>query len=207
MRVNLWLVLLFLSAAAAGFGQWIPIGPDGGSAHVLAIDPRNSDHLLAGSRSLLLYQSEDAGESWHTLAEFADVQNLYQAALNVVAIDPENSRTYYAGVSAGNARAAADNGAGIYRSIDAGRNWTRIPGIAGISVYCLAIWEKDNHVMAAGTNHGVYRSRDSGESWEHISSAENIESQGGLHRSDGTMRTVEVSRRIDRGENWRSLRN
>ena len=181
MRVNLpriVFVFLFLIAAVSGFGQWLPIGPDGGSAHVLAIDARDSDHLLAGSRSLLLYRSEDAGESWHALADFASHNDLYQAALNVVSIDPQDSRTFYAGVSASNARPAAQNGAGVYKSVDAGRNWTRIPSIAGISVYCMATWEKDAHVMVAGTNRGVYRSQDSGESWEHISSADNVELQG-----------------------------
>jgi photosystem II stability/assembly factor-like uncharacterized protein len=166
------LILLFLSSLVAGFGQWIPIGPDGGSAHVLALDLRNPGHLLAGSRTLLLYESEDAGESWHALAEFAGPQDLDQAALNVVAIDPVDSRTFYAGVSATNG-----NGAGVYKSTDAGRTWTRIPTTKGVSVYCLAIWDKDPHLMVAGANHGVYRSRDSGESWEHISSAE-ISSQG-----------------------------
>jgi photosystem II stability/assembly factor-like uncharacterized protein len=170
--------LLFLFSVAAAFGEWISIGPDGGSAHVLAIDPRNPSHLLAGSRGLLLYRSEDAGASWRVLPEFAGTQELYQAALNVVTIDPQNSLTFYAGISATNARPSAENGAGVYKSSDAGRTWTRIPGMVGVSVYCLAMWETDPHVMVAGTNRGVYRSRDSGESWEHISSAENIESQG-----------------------------
>jgi photosystem II stability/assembly factor-like uncharacterized protein len=159
-------------------GQWVSIGPDGGSAHVLAIDQQNAKHLLAGSRGLLLYRSVDAGESWHPLAEFAGSHELYQAALNVVAIDPGDSQIFYAGVSATNARPAAENGAGVYKSKDGGRSWTRIPSIAGISVYCLAIWEKDRQVMVAGTNHGVYRSSDAGESWERISPEENYELQG-----------------------------
>jgi photosystem II stability/assembly factor-like uncharacterized protein len=177
MRLNLR-VFLFLICAVSGFGQWIPIGPDGGSAHVLAIDPQNPEHLLAGSRSLLLYRSEDGGESWKYLPEFAGPRELYQAALNVVAIDPGDSRTYYAGISATNARSAAENGAGVYKSVDAGEKWVRIPSMAGVSVYCLAIWEKDRRVMVAGTNHGVYRSEDSGESWEHISPDANYELQG-----------------------------
>ncbi len=178
MGVNPRLIVFLLFTVAAAFGEWIPLGPDGGSAHVLAIDARNPDHLLAGSRSLLLYWTEDAGESWHSLPEFAGPQEMYQATLNVAAIDPENSRTFYAGISATNSRPAAQNGAGFYKSVDAGRTWTRIPTLAGVSVYSLAIWEKDPHVMAAGTSHGVYRSQDSGESWEHISSAENLEQQG-----------------------------
>ncbi len=177
MRLNPRVALL-LFCAASGFGQWTSIGPDGGSAHVLAIDPQNPNHLLAGSRSLLLYVSEDSGDSWHYLPEFATSQELYQAALNVVAIDPGDSRTYYAGISATNARPAAENGAGLYKSTNAGEKWVRIPSMAGISVYCLAIWEKDRHVMVAGTNHGVYRSSDSGESWEHISPDANYELQG-----------------------------
>jgi photosystem II stability/assembly factor-like uncharacterized protein len=178
MRINPRLVLLIFCFAVAGWGQWTPIGPDGGSAHVLAIDPRNPRHLLAGSRGLLVYQSEDAGESWNSLPDFSGPDELYQTALNVVAIDPADARTFYAGISATNARQAADNGAGLYKSTDAGQRWVRVPSLIGVSVYCLAIWEKDRHLMVAGTNHGVYRSNDSGESWEHISPEANYELQG-----------------------------
>jgi photosystem II stability/assembly factor-like uncharacterized protein len=179
MRLNLRLVsVLFFSLVASCFGQWTQIGPDGGSAHVLAIDPRNGEHLLAGSRGLLLYRSQDAGNSWHYLSEFAGRDDLYQAALNVVAIDPADSQTFYAGISATNSRAPEENGAGLYKSTNAGLKWTRIPSLVGISVYCLAIWEQDRHVMVAGTAHGVYRSGDSGETWEPISPKENYELQG-----------------------------
>ncbi len=172
------LLLLPLICLTFAFGQWAPIGPDGGSAHVLAMDPQNASHLLAGSRNLPLYESLDAGGSWHVLGDFGGIQEMYQDALNVVAIDPRNPQTFYAGISAINTRPGEGNGAGIYKSLNAGKSWTRIPSIAGISVYCLAIWEKDPHFMAAGTNHGVYRSRDSGESWESISPAGNRELQG-----------------------------
>ena len=171
-----FLPLCFFPLAA--FAQWIQIGPAGGSAHVLAIDAENPRHLLAGSRTLLLYESQDAGASWHNLADFAGVSQLYQDALNVVAIDPRNSQAFYAGISATNTRPAAENGAGFYKSGDGGKTWNRIASSAGISFYCLAIWDKDPRVMAAGTNHGVYRSQDAGETWEHISPDGNYELQG-----------------------------
>lgn len=167
--LSLRIPLLLFAAAISSFAQWVPIGPDGGSAHVLAIDPQNGSHLLAGSRGLSLYVSQDAGASWSILSDFAGPLELYHADLNVVLIDPADSRTYYAGISASNARSAEENGAGLYKSTDAGEHWTRIPSLAGVSVYCLAIWDKDRRVMVAGSHHGVYRSHDSGESWEHLS--------------------------------------
>lgn len=178
MRFIFRLLLLSLALAVPAYSQWAQIGPDGGSAHVLSIDARNPQHLLAGSRTLLLYRSENAGENWTPLAEFAGNLELYQTALNTVAIDPGDSQVYYAGISASNARGAAQNGAGLYKSKDAGKSWTRIPSLAGTSVYCLAIWEKDRQVMIAGTNHGVWRSRDSGETWARISPEANYELQG-----------------------------
>jgi photosystem II stability/assembly factor-like uncharacterized protein len=174
----LLLLVLFLALASPAPAEWLPIGPDGGSAHVLAIDSRNPNHLLAGARGMLLYQSDDAGESWRSVPDFAATGQLYQTALNVVAIDPGDSQTYYAGVSATNARPAAENGAGIYKSTDAGKTWKRIPSIAGVSVYSFAIWDKNRQIMVAGTDRGVYRSADSGESWEHISPSDNRELQG-----------------------------
>jgi photosystem II stability/assembly factor-like uncharacterized protein len=168
------LFILLLSSAFTASGQWTPVGPDGGSAHVLALDLHNPNHLLAGSRNLLLYRSENAGESWQALP----FPTPYQAALNVVAIDPLDPRTFYAGVSATNSRPPADNGAGVYKSTDSGRNWTRIPSIAGISVYCLAIADQNPRLLVAGTNHGVYRSADSGQTWSAISPSANYELQG-----------------------------
>lgn len=174
MHFKFCLSTLFFSFAATLFGQWTPIGPDGGSAHVLAVDARNPQLLLAGSRNLLLYRSEDAGQSWH----FLNFPVQYEAAFNVVAIDPSSSDTFYIGVSANTARPPAENGAGLYKTTDAGKSWTRLPGLLGISVYCLTFFEQDGRILVAGTNHGVYRSKDSGTSWEHISPSANYELQG-----------------------------
>ena len=161
---------LLFSAVPPALGQWTSIGPDGGSAHVLAIDPRNpcsSPRRLPRSAALSIRRTQASpGIPW---PDFAGSQELYQAALNVVAIDPAILKLSTPASRPSNSRPAAENGAGLYKSTDAGQTWTRIPSLAGVSVYCLAIWEKDRHVMVAGTNHGVYRSQDSGESWEHIS--------------------------------------
>ena len=167
-------VLLLLFFPVVALSEWAPIGPDGGSAHVLAIDPHNPNHLLAGSRNLLLYRSEDAGNSWRAVPSPIP----YQAALNVALIAPNDSRTFYVGVSATNARTQAENGAGVYKSVDAGKTWVRIPSIAGMSVYSLAIADQDPQLMVAGTNRGVWRSTDAGETWAEISPASNYELQG-----------------------------
>jgi photosystem II stability/assembly factor-like uncharacterized protein len=172
------LLLLFVTAIRPAYADWTSIGPDGGSAHVLALDPQNARHLIAGSRGLLLYRSQNAGESWTLLPSFDQPNYLYQTALNALAIDPGDSRTYYAGISATNARSTFENGAGLYKSKDAGQSWLRIRSLAGTSVYCLAIWEKDAHVVVAGTNRGIWRSRDSGETWTRISPESNYELSG-----------------------------
>ena len=93
-------------------------------------------------------------------------------------IDPFDSSTFYVGVSTSTNRAPAENGAGLYKSTDAGKTWTRLPGLLGISVYCMTEAEQDGHILVAGTNHGIYRSSDSGATWDHISPENNYELQG-----------------------------
>ena len=59
---------LLLIPGLLGASNWQPVGPYGGSATAIAIDPSNPKTLLLGARNSLLYRSDDAGESWRRLA-------------------------------------------------------------------------------------------------------------------------------------------
>src|SRR5690349_8887972 len=47
-------------AAAA----WIPVGPPGGDARSLLVDPRHPETVFLGTADGILYRSAKAGESW-----------------------------------------------------------------------------------------------------------------------------------------------
>jgi len=151
------LALLALLASAA-FGQapnrWAPFGPGGGSAHALAVDPRNADmiYAIAGAPNGVpgtLYKSTDGGATWKTLATGS-------AGLEAVALDPEHPETVYA------------SGFSLLRSTNGGRTWSDVsPHGESAAIGVLAV--APGGVVFAGAGPRLLRSADGGRSWAIVS--------------------------------------
>ncbi len=90
--------------------------------------------------------------------------------LHALEVDPKATETWYAGVESEITRVS-----GVYKTTNAGKSWTLLPGTAGIGVWSLALWPGDNAVIAAGTSSGVFLSRDAGANWRRISAEGNTE--------------------------------
>lgn len=170
-------LLLFTLTAAWLLGQsalagWTATGPFGGQAQTITIDPSNPVRLLVGTKNALLYRSEDAGESWQPLG----FPSSFSATVDAIIIDPKEPKSYYVGVADDHAM-GAENGAGVYKSTDAGERWERLPGMKGRSVFALAIAPHDARMLAAGTREGVYRTTDGGANWRKITPEDNLELQ------------------------------
>src|SRR5689334_5832761 len=99
------------------WAAWIPLGPFGGAASVVANDPHSSKTFVAGTRNALIFRSRDAGETWAPLPFPAQLS----ATLNTLAIDPETRGVYLAGISSD-----LPGSAGLLRSTDAGAAWQRV---------------------------------------------------------------------------------
>jgi photosystem II stability/assembly factor-like uncharacterized protein len=89
----------------------------------LAIDPQSPDTLYAGT-SLAFFKSTDRGKHWTASSPWMP---FYYGAVGI-AIDPKNSSNLYAGSGGGD----GDCG-GLFRSADAGMNWTNIGFVDCIS--------------------------------------------------------------------------
>jgi photosystem II stability/assembly factor-like uncharacterized protein len=138
--------------------QWTATGFKSIGIGTLAIDPSNPKILYAGGRSL--YKSMDGGDKWVKLS--LDLYN----GISKIELDPQSSNTVYVlGYE------------GIYKSINAGRNWSEMDqGLDGSTLRAFEIDPLEPATLYAGeacgrgANNcgGVYKSINGGVGWRVI---------------------------------------
>ena len=154
-------------AATETIADWHIAGPFGGTATSIAVDPSNSQVLLAGAKNSLLFKSADAGANW----SLVDFPKRHLSELASILVDPEDSAHLLVGVI------AADGG-GLYESRNGSEKWTLAPDIAKAGVRALAYAPSQPSRFAAGTTTGVMLSDDSGKTWTRASDEANLEMRG-----------------------------
>ena len=160
-----------------GQQTWMPAGPNnvGGRTRALVFDGENPATIIAGSATGGVWKSSNAGTSWSLVSspEAADgVTSLVQD------LRPGMGDTWYYSTGEGYGRGNSRRGSGIYRSIDGGENWNRLPsstppdeGFAGFSyIWRLALdsHDTDRDVVFAATTSDLFRSLDGGGTWESV---------------------------------------
>ncbi|MBN2446603.1 MAG: hypothetical protein JXO22_07755 [Phycisphaerae bacterium] len=144
--------------------SWNERGPNnvGGRSRTLIIDPDNTDHMWAGAVSGGIWFSDDRGASWVPVDD--TMNNL---AVCCLVIDPTSSDVMYAGTGEGFFNGDAIRGDGIYRSVDRGVTWSRLPSTTGWDNVCRIAVAPDNGnlILAAKRYGGIQRSTDGGQTW------------------------------------------
>ncbi len=140
---------------------WSTVGPDGGDARAFASVPGDPSHLYLGTTDSWVYESTDAGASWHRLAKMEGANSF---VLDHIVVDPAAPATIYAA-----AWRADGPGGGAWVTHDGGRTWTELTGLHGQSIYAFAQAPSDPHILFAGTLEGIFRSNDRGATWTQIS--------------------------------------
>lgn len=154
-------------AGSASVPDWKITGPFGGTATAITLDPGNSNVLLAGGMSSLLFRSRDAGANW----ELMDFPRVHLSEISSILIDPADSNHYFAGV-------VSAEGGGLFESNDAGKTWCAAKGLQNIGVRALAAAPSQPSRFVAGTMQGVWLSDNSGRTWARISDLQNLEMIG-----------------------------
>jgi photosystem II stability/assembly factor-like uncharacterized protein len=170
---------------------WLPFQrglPTQSTVLALAVDPRDSAHIFAGTYDTTgIYATVDGARSW----------SVFDAGLGGTPV----LALLYAGNSL-----LAGTGAGLYRLQD--QAWTRVDAIPAVAVYSI-VKDIDGPVYAATDTDGIFASADSGSTWAHIPGLD-----GEIALSVGTLdaRTFFVGTSghgafvtHDRGETWQSL--
>src|SRR6202453_2250627 len=163
----LLLAVCFLSTALLAAGPWQVLGPDGGDARSLAYDAHNPDHILLGTSTGQMFDSNDGGRTWSRLARLGGDEYV----LDHISVDPQNSNKIYVSAWSSSGQQIGE----IFRSLDGGANWKTLPAMHGKSIRAMAMFKGDSNVLVAGALDGVYRSKDGGDTWEHLSPANSTE--------------------------------
>lgn len=147
---------LIISSAFSAIGSWSQIGPEGGTAASMAVDPTDPKTVYVGAFGGI-YKSTDGGASWKlTIVGFPKSVRVFAVVLN-----PVNPSIVYAGVG----------GHGIYKSTNGGASWSAVnTGLSNRQVRALAIDPKSPNTLYTGTlNGGVFKTTDGGLSWSALS--------------------------------------
>jgi photosystem II stability/assembly factor-like uncharacterized protein len=150
------------------------IGPAGMSGRVTSIDVVRNDPstIYIGTASGGVWKSQSGGINWRPIFDDQVIQNI-----GSVAIQQSNPSVVWVGTGEGNPRNSQSSGAGIYKSLDAGRTWKFMGLKETKTIHRIIVHPSDpNTVYAAavgsawGPNaeRGVYKTTDGGESWEKI---------------------------------------
>jgi photosystem II stability/assembly factor-like uncharacterized protein len=144
-------------ADPAGAGAWTRLGPEG-TIEALAVDPKDSSILYAGTNGGKVYKSTDGGKNWKSV----DLMSSFK--IMDLVINPNDSNTIYAGT-----------GRGVFRSRDGGQNWTLVnSGLTYPTVKALAIDPKDSSTLYAGTwGNGVFKNTRREVEWNELNTGLN----------------------------------
>ncbi|ULQ50988.1 VPS10 domain-containing protein [Flavihumibacter fluvii] len=160
-----------VSSATFGAMEARWLGPGTMSGRITAIDGAANDNktLYIGTAGGGIWKSTNAG------ASFKPIFDRYCQSIGALAIDQKNPKVIYAGTGESNMRNSVSIGNGLYKSNDAGDNWTRIGLDSTEHIAKIAIDPSDNNtvfVAAPGPlwsdskHRGLYVTHDAGKSWE-----------------------------------------
>jgi photosystem II stability/assembly factor-like uncharacterized protein len=150
------------------------IGPAGMSGRITTIDvvERQPDTWYIGAASGGVWKTTNAGATWTSIFD-------EQPTLNIgsIAIQQSNPSVLWVGTGEGNPRNSLNIGAGIYKSLDAGRTWQRMGLEKTKNLHRIIIDPTNPDVVYAAAignpyeehpERGVYKTTDGGATWKRI---------------------------------------
>ena len=128
----------------------------------LAIDPRNSNTIYAGTEGDGVYVSHDGANTWSAV-------NTGLTNIGGIVIDPQDARIIYVG--------GMFNGRGsVIQSKDAGENWERVyvEPQDGTNITAMIMLPGNTQTIFIGTSGGtIARTSNAGTTWENVHKAGN----------------------------------
>ena len=155
---------------------WQFIGPTNISGRINDVEvviPKGENYTIyVATASGGIWKTDNEGIIWNPVFEHG-----MSTSFGDLALDPQNQNTIWAGTGEANIFRSSNAGAGIYRSIDAGKNWEHLGLVNTNTISRILVHPQNSDIVyvAAGGNEwtddderGVYRTSDGGKSWEKI---------------------------------------
>jgi photosystem II stability/assembly factor-like uncharacterized protein len=142
--------------------------PQHDAVSALAIHPKDSSTIYAGTLNTGLFKSVDAGRSWRPSAAGLDSRNVV-----AVIVDPHSAATVYAvledlpvgAIWVGGPR-TRDRIGGVFKSVDGGTTWTGSDAGLPLFVSSIGVHPRTPNLLYASVHPaGVFRSGDGGVTW------------------------------------------
>ena len=184
------------------FADWEVVGPDGGDARAIAIDPKDKNRLYLTTIDGQIHTSSDAGKTWRLLVNL----NQPQLVLDQLIIDSRDSNKLF--VSGHRGKKAG----GFFRSTDGGNTWKEAKELRSEAINAMVQAKDDPDTLLVGSSSGVWVSKNSGEDWEQLSSTSmpvNIDSLEVDPKKSSTIYAGTAWRpykSTDSGKNWRLIK-
>ncbi len=156
------------------------IGPGAMSGRItaIAVDPAHPEVIYAGAASGGVWRSKSGGTQWEPIFDKAPTQSI-----GSIAVSPRNPDEIWVGTGEGNPRNSQNFGAGIFKSINGGQDWSCM-GLQDTRTIHRVILHRDNPdvIFAASLGstygpteeRGVFKSTDGGKTWKKVLYVNNL---------------------------------
>ena len=153
--------------------RWRMIGPfRGGRTVAVTGVPRQQNVFYMAPNNGGVWKSTDYGRVWTPI--FDDQPT---GSIGAIAVAPSDPDVIYVGSGEGLQRPDLSVGDGVYKSVDAGKNWRSLGLSDGRQVAAIVVDPRDSrrvfvavlgHPYGGNAERGVFRSADGGETWQKV---------------------------------------
>ncbi|HVD92630.1 MAG TPA: hypothetical protein VNC21_10125, partial [Vicinamibacterales bacterium] len=153
--------------------HWRHIGPiRGGRARALAGVPSKPNLFYIGFDNGGVWRSSDYGSNWEPIFDREST-----GSIGAIAVAPSDPNVIYVGTGAGIIRPDLATGDGVYKSVDAGKTWSRLGLFDSQMIAMIDVSPRDpNRLFVAVLGHpygpsaerGIFRSTDGGKTFEKV---------------------------------------
>jgi photosystem II stability/assembly factor-like uncharacterized protein len=153
--------------------RWRLVGPFRGGRTLTATGvPGQPNLFYFGAVGGGVWKSENAGRTWEPIFDSQPI-----ASIGAIAVAPSDPNVIYVGSGEADMRSDISYGNGMYKSVDAGKTWTRIGLTDTRQIGRILVDSRDpNLVFVAALGHGygpnkergVFRSKDGGKTWKAV---------------------------------------